>query len=95
MEYNAEQRALKDSQKQKEFELDKELHKMYIDKLERQEREREVGLKKLYDRQSKQVHHYHHHFTLFVSPFSHFNYIISGCNGLKNGCRSCGACTRR
>eukprot|EP01063_Lacrimia_lanifica_P023852 TRINITY_DN3163_c3_g1_i1.p1 TRINITY_DN3163_c3_g1~~TRINITY_DN3163_c3_g1_i1.p1 ORF type:complete len:499 (+),score=228.67 TRINITY_DN3163_c3_g1_i1:53-1549(+) len=52
MQYNAEQRALKDHQKEKENELDRDLHKMYIDRLEKQEKEREDALRKLYDRQT-------------------------------------------
>eukprot|EP01060_Flectonema_neradi_P039636 TRINITY_DN87_c6_g1_i3.p1 TRINITY_DN87_c6_g1~~TRINITY_DN87_c6_g1_i3.p1 ORF type:complete len:396 (+),score=106.21 TRINITY_DN87_c6_g1_i3:120-1307(+) len=55
MEYNTEQRAAKNAAKEKEFELDKQLHRMYIDKLEKQERERDDSLKKLYARQNKQI----------------------------------------
>eukprot|EP01064_Diplonema_japonicum_P005614 TRINITY_DN13737_c0_g2_i1.p1 TRINITY_DN13737_c0_g2~~TRINITY_DN13737_c0_g2_i1.p1 ORF type:complete len:498 (+),score=143.42 TRINITY_DN13737_c0_g2_i1:81-1496(+) len=55
MSYNAEQRQIKTSMKDKEMEEDRELHKMYVEKLEKQEREREESLRKLYARQSKQV----------------------------------------
>ena len=55
MEYNAEQRAMKEREKQKECDLDRQLHMEYINKLEKQEKERERSLKKLYDRQHRQI----------------------------------------